>query len=896
MGVVFILIYVFLKFGAHNVTAIDSKDENLFGNIWYSREVNPELNAVEKDFRRLSREETPAIRSGISDSKIIYSGYTGALPGMQGEPKNNKGLDDHSFFENTYSDNSTEMVSYNTNDQSFNLEKNNSSYPPLNPKQSGSFHNVRILRQLNVSIQSSFRGLNLPLLSDRYGSLGQFNLSRKRRFSADVGEHYSNKTSRNLNIAPKKSFLFWRNLTTDEPDVAVNFSMASSELLTSREHVDICIKDVEHNRTWSEEKGGVLVTMACPESYKGQIFRMCHATGLWDDPDYENCRLVSLENLKQTLQVSCNPKNGLDEDLACYNVFGELENILHEEIIYSEEDLLEATEIMTYALGASSRLLAHSNLSSSLIRVVMQCVDRILMNDLLKKEPASNEQSLRYFQTLILALQQFIMKYTWELATCPNFMAPNHHGYQAVLTRHNYQISDKLVTYNKCKNTPERESCAGIGMFESSSNWTVCGVQVSGLKYILTTENVIVRSVLFIITVHKDVATGGELNYDIKYNITLVVLDSVSDDYITECATMWKNSRIWKFDECQLVEQLDRHVTCTCSEVGVVAVVGRRRPPTEELRENNAVSSVITIGCAIFLVAIAFSLFRVPLNFRSTNPGPPIILVNVLFTMAVNQFIFIFGAGATSGKVICTSVSLLLHYLHLVASFWMVTYAENLHRRLLNFPDSKFRIFGYFLVSWIIPAIFVLFCYAYYPNGYETTLYCWLSVHRGMGISFLVPMALLIMANTAFIIASMRKYLFLRAITPKEEINKMRLYLRSVMAVLPWHFINWFFSVLALEYSSTTTLHYVFALTNTTQGIIIFQSNWASFPKTESIASSGSTKSRRCTEPRFPKTAETVSVISKVEKEISALNRGKFYESDRRPLFVKSSVSVLDVV
>ncbi|XP_022243348.1 adhesion G protein-coupled receptor L4-like isoform X2 [Limulus polyphemus] len=893
MGVVFILIYVFLKFGTHNVTAIDSKNENLSGNIWYSKEGNPELNEVERDFRKLSRKENPLIRSGISDSQMIYTGYTGALLVVQDKPKNNKGLDDRPLFENTYSDNSDEMSSLSTSDQSFNLEKNNSSYPPLDPKQSESFHDVRILRHLNVSRKGASTDLNLSVLSDRHRSSEQFNLSRNGRFSTDVGKSYSKKPSHNLNIAPKKSFLFWKDLTTDESDVAINISMPSSELLTSREHVEwnVCIKDVEHNRTWSEEKGGVLITMACPDSYKGQIFRMCHITGLWDDPDYQDCRLVNLANLKQTLQITHNLKNGLDKALACYNVFGELESILTEEIIYNQQDLLEATEIMTYALGASSSLLTHSNLSSSLIRVVMQCVDRILMVDLLKKEPTSKEQSLRYFQTLILALQQFIMKYTWELAACPNFTALNRHGYQAAFTHHGYQISDKLVIYNDYKNTPERESHA-----ESSRNWIVCGVQVSGLKYILTTENVIVRSALSIVTIHKEVATGDELNYDIKYNITLAVLDSISDDYVTECATMWNTSRIWKYDDCQLVEQLDGHVTCSCSGVGVVAVVDRRRPPKEELRENNAVSSVIIIGCAIFLVAIAFTLVTVPFNFRTTNPGPPIILVNVLFAMAVNQFIFIFGAGATSGKVFCTSISLLLHYLHLVASFWMVTYVENLHRRLLNFPDTKFRIFGYFLVSWIIPAIFVFFCFAYYPNGYETTLYCWLSVHRGMGISFLVPMVLLIMANTVFIIASLRKYLFLRAITPRDEINKMRLYLRSAMAVLPWHFINWFFSVLALEYSSTTTLHYVFALTNATQGIIIFQSNWASYPKAENISFSGPTKSRKCTEPRYPKTAETVSVISQVEKEISALNRGNFYESDRRPLFVKSSVSVLDVV
>ncbi|XP_022236823.1 adhesion G-protein coupled receptor D1-like, partial [Limulus polyphemus] len=85
--------------------------------------------------------------------------------------------------------------------------------------------------------------------------------------------------------------------------------------------------------------------------------------------------------------------------------------------------------------------------------------------------------------------------------------------------------------------------------------------------------------------------------------------------------------------------------------------------------------------------------------------------------------------------------------------------------------------------------------------------------------------------NTVFVLVSMKKFFALRSVTPKSEIEKIRTLLRTGMVILPCFFVNWFFSVLAFEDVFTDIFRYVFAFTNSLQGILIFMFFCALNPK-----------------------------------------------------------------
>ncbi|XP_013778247.2 latrophilin-like protein 1 [Limulus polyphemus] len=227
-------------------------------------------------------------------------------------------------------------------------------------------------------------------------------------------------------------------------------------------------------------------------------------------------------------------------------------------------------------------------------------------------------------------------------------------------------------------------------------------------------------------------------------------------------------------------------------------------------------------GCVVCLLAVILTFGTTPFYFRNERPGLPTVIVNILIAVAANQIIILFGITATDDEVVCSSVALLLHYVHLVGSLWLICYVVHIYRQLWQLSERPWTILGYCLVSWLLPAGFVVSSYLINPKGYETNQYCWLTIQGGMGISFVLPMVFLLLLNTVFILASMKRFFALRSVTPKNEIDRIRFSLRTGMVILPYFFVNWFFSVLAFEDVFTTMFHYIFALTNSLQGILIF--------------------------------------------------------------------------
>ena len=71
---------------------------------------------------------------------------------------------------------------------------------------------------------------------------------------------------------------------------------------------------------------------------------------------------------------------------------------------------------------------------------------------------------------------------------------------------------------------------------------------------------------------------------------------------------------------------------------------------------------------------------------------------------------------------VCEGVALVLHYLHLVTSFWLLVHGIHLYLRLRCGPDCSppRHQRDYCLLAWVVPVILVVATFIVNPRGYET--------------------------------------------------------------------------------------------------------------------------------------------------------------------------------
>lgn len=55
--------------------------------------------------------------------------------------------------------------------------------------------------------------------------------------------------------------------------------------------------------SWLQTEAGVLALRPCPEKYTGSVYRACYSSGMWGSPDYSECRLDHLREVKNLVRI-----------------------------------------------------------------------------------------------------------------------------------------------------------------------------------------------------------------------------------------------------------------------------------------------------------------------------------------------------------------------------------------------------------------------------------------------------------------------------------------------------------------------------------------------------------------------------------------------------------------
>uniref|UniRef100_A0A1B0CZZ8 G-protein coupled receptors family 2 profile 2 domain-containing protein n=1 Tax=Phlebotomus papatasi TaxID=29031 RepID=A0A1B0CZZ8_PHLPP len=174
-------------------------------------------------------------------------------------------------------------------------------------------------------------------------------------------------------------------------------------------------------------------------------------------------------------------------------------------------------------------------------------------------------------------------------------------------------------------------------------------------------------------------------------------------------------------------------------------------------RKTMSGKNILSVGSTVALLAQTITIILIYVRNRKLprrNVFYPIV-INFLCVGFSANFVFIVGVQASSGSAFsCEIIALIIHFLHLSVALWGLIYIQTIY--VFMETDTGPNMRQTYLTAYGLPIFYITFSYILTGNGYETRHFCWLSVHRGMIVNYLIPIFLLILTTTILATVTLR--------------------------------------------------------------------------------------------------------------------------------------------
>ncbi|RWS10220.1 hypothetical protein B4U79_13257 [Dinothrombium tinctorium] len=600
-----------------------------------------------------------------------------------------------------------------------------------------------------------------------------------------------------------------------------------------------CFQEHLVDVNWNLTDAGVLALSSCPLPYIGSVYRPCYSSGSWGKADYTECRLPHLREIQNLILYHVH-KHLVD---GLYPLAEELSRLVTSTMfpIKSPMDRLDAFDALNAILRAKIKIRMENEVKdATLIRSLVSTADQLLTsskvsfaveaekNALITMKSAETIFGLRLLSENILrALIVFCNDGTIKRITSINPNTKNikiflkHRtpfGILMPLLLTNSSEEGKAETFLRPQANVHFEDFQKLGVGMTMVWIRGLGTELNNQYYDLVSDVVLV-SVVPPVSIEVDFAETPKVEIDFKLN------KFVSNEKMIKCGRIKTPRELWTKNDCRVVRRNLTDISCLCSEMGAIAVLHQKSLESAFERSRSSCH----LNRFVIYTSAALSLLLLIAAMVGQLLGIPPFKANV-------------SHHNYSPRQTCKYVALLLHYIHLVSGFWMLSHSIYLYQRLwrpascyslspLSFAESDSLTYRasccscfcsklcsqwsskhFALVSWIVPALIVASSYFLNPVGYEYRRYCWMSIEGGMMYSFIVPVSLLIMTNTVVMLLVLKRFFANKPIIHKIEIERTQPSLRSGVTLLPFFAVNWFLSVLALEDKATTLFQYIFAI------------------------------------------------------------------------------------
>ncbi|CAM1301751.1 Uncharacterised protein g3060 [Pycnogonum litorale] len=627
-----------------------------------------------------------------------------------------------------------------------------------------------------------------------------------------------------------------------------------------------CSADRYTEIDWSEMSSGLVAVKDCMKGYTGNAYRMCYYNGRWGKVDTSECRIKKLAKIRHLIYHHL--KQNLTDGM--HHLAFDMWRVLQSYPVLSIADVLEGMETTNYVLmnyDVVKRIKLSSPYGRQYYQLMMHIAD-LLISPRKQVDDESIQQMLAVkIQTYIEDLKIFGLLLSEQLSTTK----PQEYTFNEAKT-----VGSKIVASLPYKEFQYKQRISG-----DDGNAYVHIRQKLSSEEAWTKMNRIIRTVDWFngwgrhladstYTVHSDIVTvitvGLPSRLNVKNFITFRINKQVDSTYTMKCGYLknkttekyfpFRTISRWNTDGCDVKHKNSTTITCYCSSNEIIvpiAVLLSQDDVQEELIVFRGLAVAVYGGCVISLIAVLLTFLSHICVERAQITGSVMIMLNLVVSVAATQVVFMTGIFATTNEEVCESVAIILHYLFMVTSFWLFSHTIHMyvmqkykqdgieqndrhngdfdnqqHQNTIRPPSlsssnsRRHYIRYYCILAWLFPVTLIIMCYSLNAEGYETKRYCWMSIKRGMLLSYIVPIALLLAINTAMVLLAMRTFLERRPMMQKSDIDAYRRCIRGAVVMLPMVAVNWFMGVLCLEDISSSIMDYVFTFTNSLQGLLIY--------------------------------------------------------------------------
>ncbi|EDO34537.1 predicted protein, partial [Nematostella vectensis] len=277
----------------------------------------------------------------------------------------------------------------------------------------------------------------------------------------------------------------------------------------------------------------------------------------------------------------------------------------------------------------------------------------------------------------------------------------------------------------------------------------------------------------------------------------------------------------WESDGVVTNSSSDNHVECLTHHLTSFAVLMQHTdiPLTEP--EKLSLQIITYIGCGISSVALLITLV-IFLSIESLSTERHRIHLNLVLALFLAQILFLSGINATGNKIGCQVVAAFLHYFYTVAFTWMLNEGVHLYLKVVKvFRIENVRLLHYYIFGWGFPAVIVGISAAIKPNSYGTESICWLSLSDDFVWAFIGPVTFIIAINCLILIVVVKTIVNSASTVKNSDHAHIRAGVKGALVLMPLLGVSWISGLLAVN-KDTVFFQYVFAITNSFQGFLIF--------------------------------------------------------------------------
>lgn len=623
-----------------------------------------------------------------------------------------------------------------------------------------------------------------------------------------------------------------------------NFGDAS---LHSFGEVKACPREF-FNVTWGATMEEETATQVCPRGASGESTRRCLKNGVWGYPDYRHCSSKEFYQLREKINKLFNLSLPSSDQIT--NVISEL-SVLTEPKQYDAMmagDIKISTQILREIVEYNKKFANGSATNQRNIEGFLQIVSNLLvLNNLedfsqLQKSNRTATDLARIAEDfgLQVANGQSNSKESFYLVKENIAMEAKRvaKDIEGPVTFPNY--SDGPLSTPVWTDDGKQSITLPKALFKMTRNPFTNGTKLASFLFRTLTSFLQQESsddgnigdhyrVVSRIISSSVQPPPGKLAEPVVIEFSGIkeLLESMGTESSVKCVywdyTLNSVGGGWSTKGCRRSRYVDESVTCECDHLTNFAVLLDTSGISSQHPGHSETLNYITlVGCSMSLFGIFITLMVHYLFWRNLKSPKTTIHVNFCFALLAANIFLLIGSSAREIKVLCTVISIFLHYFFLSAIFWMLAEGLQIYYAIVQVFSGEWRWKCFYILGWAGPLVIVVPCLCITrTEGYGEDKTCWLSFHSGLIWAFIGPSLTVLLVNAVIFVWVIRAMLTSHKMTSASHKEKIKRGIKSSIILFPLLGLTWVFGVLGFD-QHTVVFLYLFAIFNSLQGFFVF--------------------------------------------------------------------------